>query len=126
MPEASSRLAMLKTGEADIIWNPPPDSLDSLLADDAVVMSGPLYPGTLLININTRSETNPLLQNVDVRRALSHAVDPSVLLERLLAESGIPAHGPVPESMAGDCAEAGHYGLRPRPRTADARRCRRQ
>lgn len=109
IPDASSRQAMLQTGEADIVWNPPAASLPSLTEDESVRLEPVEYPGTLLININTQSDHQPLLQDPEVRKALSHAVNPDVLIDQLLSGAGIPAHGPVPSSMFGDCDEAGHY-----------------
>lgn len=112
VPDASTRLAMFQSGEADVIMDPPAPSLPDLVSDPSVQLQHLRFPGYLVVDLNTQSETSPLLQQREVRQALNYAIDRDLLVERLLSGSGIVADGPIPSTMFGDC-DAGDYKYDP-------------
>ncbi len=80
VPEVSSRIAGLTTGEYGIITEIPPDQLKSIdKIEDASSIGGPI-PNIRTVQFD---ETNDLLSNVDLRRALIMAVDRQLLVDSL-------------------------------------------
>lgn len=79
--EDSARLAALKTGEADIIVNVPPDLIPELKNDPKVALAPVRSVRTMFVGMNVFT---PPLDNVKVRQALNYAVDKQTLIKDLL------------------------------------------
>lgn len=98
IPKASDRMAMLARGELDIVENLAPGDLRMLAAKPGIeIIDQPSLLVTYLY-LNTRRKP---LDDVRVRRALSHAVDYGRIVERTLGGAAIPMLGAVPAGMWG-------------------------
>jgi peptide/nickel transport system substrate-binding protein len=101
VPEDAVRLAMLQTGEADIVTEMPPPLVDRLGAIKGVKTlshpSGEIY--WLVFNIKDGAKDSPLL-NVKVRRALNHAVDRQGIITNVLKNQAVLIPGVLAPSVA--------------------------
>lgn len=112
VPEEGSRLALLRSGEADIISQPPVSELPALIKDPEVAVT--FTPTSYMIQmvINTASESEPRLQDPAVRRALSHAIDRQMIIDRILFGAGQMPQSPLAASVFGACP-AGDFSFDP-------------
>ncbi len=78
VPEVSSRIAGLKTGEYDIITEIPPDQLESIDKTEGCSIDGGQIPCIRSVNFD---ETNDVLKNPDLRRAMIMAVDRQLIVD---------------------------------------------
>ncbi|MDR3529684.1 MAG: ABC transporter substrate-binding protein [Rhodopila sp.] len=92
MPEATTRVAALRSGQVDWIEVPPPDSIPSLKAAGLEVSLWP-YPHTYPYALNC-TDSSPF-QDARVRQAINYAVDREGLC-KLLNNSARPAVGLYP------------------------------
>lgn len=89
VPEVSSRLTSLKTGETDIATNIAPDQLALIEADADLKAEGMLTP---LFHVMILNQNHPRLTDARIRQALSLAIDRDALNEALwLGKSQVPA-----------------------------------
>ncbi|MEV7005001.1 ABC transporter substrate-binding protein [Streptosporangium sp. NPDC051022] len=112
VPEASSREALIKAGNVDVVVAPPPSDLASLKADrNLQVLTG---EGTNLIygGINMVGANQKALKDVRVRQALNLAIDRQGIIDNVLFGLGDPARSPAPPALANAC-ETGDYGYDP-------------
>ncbi|MBM3450932.1 MAG: hypothetical protein FJX78_08150 [Armatimonadetes bacterium] len=96
-PEASTRVAMLLTGEADIIANIPPEQIPRIEAGRMRVIRQPSLR-KLFVEFNMKQRP---LDDVRVRRALNHAIDKEELINLVLGGNAIREIGPVPDGWLG-------------------------
>lgn len=101
IPDAGSRAAALEAGEADYApFDPVPLSDIQRLRSNpnlAVSLDGYAWQSAyVFLEFNLR---NPILQNIDVRRAIAHAIDRKALVDIVWYGLGKPATGPVPSSL---------------------------
>jgi peptide/nickel transport system substrate-binding protein len=89
MPEPATRVAALQTGEVDMIFVPPPDTIEILLKAGFVVNQGPV-PHNWYISLNMRDQK---MKDPRVRRALNLAIDRDRLAKELLKGTAKVAHG---------------------------------
>lgn len=88
VPEATTRLAELQTGNADIVTNVPPFLVAQVKGSpNASVQSTP-SGRVIFLYINCLAE-GPL-KNKKVRQALNYAVDRKAIIDNILKGSGIP------------------------------------
>ena len=95
IPEAGTRVAALKSGEVDVIENPPPDQVQAMRdADDLYPVIEPkARPVFFGFNLT-------VVTDVRVRRAIAHAIDKAVLVEAILEGIGEPAtQGLIPPNV---------------------------
>lgn len=92
VPEAGTRMAMLRSGEADIITKPVLEELGSLEKDPNLKVL--MKPGYNLIMYEMLTDKKPL-DDVRVRRAINHAVDRQAIAEKLLNGLVTPANSTV-------------------------------
>lgn len=101
VPEDAVRLAMVQTGEADVVAEMPPPLVDRLGALRGVKTlshpSGEIY--WLVFNIKDGAKDSPLL-NQKVRRALNHAVDKQAIISSVLKNQAVPIAGVLAPSVA--------------------------
>src|SRR5690625_3517918 len=78
VPENGSRVAMLKTGEADFIYPVPQQNVEELKGDDSIVVNE--TPSTIAryVSINTTKEP---LNDERVRKAMNYAVDKDAYIQ---------------------------------------------
>lgn len=114
VPELSSRLTALRTGEAQLATNIPPDQLAIIEADPKLEIVSTLIPlfHVIIFNVN-----HPKMKDPRLRKALSLAIDRDLLNQTLwlgkaqvpsthtLAEFG-PLYMPELQTFRHDAAEA--------------------
>lgn len=99
IPEASSRVAELITGGADIITNLAPEAVPTVNASGQAVASTVPSIRNIFIVLNVFGE-GPL-NDPRVRLALNHAVDTETIIRTILGGDGIPSGCPLNPYMFG-------------------------
>jgi len=112
LPEESSRVVALRSGEVDVIDSISPDSVEQLRGLPGVSIE--TRPGTRLTHLfyNFRKPKNHPLANPKVREALSYAIDGTSLIKDILQGSVVQASGVVPPDVAG-AAKVGSFTYDP-------------
>lgn len=105
VPEAATRMALLRSGEADIVIDPPGTEVEALEADDnySVVMVD--LPQMFGVFLNQEDADVPELKDVRVRQALSYAIDRESLVENLVYGAADVYSGPLPSFDFGYCEQ---------------------
>ena len=80
-PEASTRVAMLETGDADIIANVPPELTERVDGADGSVIAEVPSLRMIFVEFNP---FEPPFDDVRVRQAFNHAVDKEALIDLVL------------------------------------------
>lgn len=97
IPENSTRLTALRTGEVDVTWSIPPDQIDELDEPGLEVVSTPSF-----INyFNWFNSSREPFTDVRVRRAMWMAIDVAQVVEDLFGETAELATAPIPASVFG-------------------------
>jgi peptide/nickel transport system substrate-binding protein len=97
MPEPTTRLAALRSGQVDWIEVPPPDAIPSLRAAGFQISLWP-YPHTWPYTLNAESDHSPF-RDKRVRQAINYAVDRDAIV-KLLNGTAKPAAGLYPPESA--------------------------
>ena len=105
IPDPSTRVAALRSGQVDWVEYPPPDSLASLSGAGFQIYKAP-YPHVWAWHANNTA-TSPL-QDKRIRLALNYGVDRDGMVE-LLAGTAIPARGPWPDTSKYFGTPAEHF-----------------
>ncbi|HEY4026769.1 MAG TPA: ABC transporter substrate-binding protein [Candidatus Dormibacteraeota bacterium] len=112
VPEAASREALLKSGGADVVAQPPTTDIPALQADSSVrVIIGP-SDRTIQMVINTQDQDQPLLQKPEVRQALNYAIDKNAIIKTVMFNTAVPLDSPMAKSLFGYCS-TGSYNYDP-------------
>lgn len=90
MPEASTRMAALQTGDVDIISEPNLDQLKTL-TDRGMKVLGIAKAQVSVVDLDTTSDTP--LKDKRVRQALNYAIDKEAIVKNLFAGQGRVADG---------------------------------
>ncbi len=92
IPEESSRVAALKTGEVDVIQKVASYMIPTLATDPNVQVKScaSTRPMWLELNVN-----KPPFDDVNVRRALNYAIDKKLLVDKLTGGLGMVLTGPL-------------------------------
>ncbi len=109
VPEAASREALVRSGQADVIILPPASDIPALQNDASLKVLLAPSDRTIFISINTVSKDQPLLQNPKVRQALNYAVDKQSIIKSVLFNAADPLDAPMAKSLLGYC-KVGDYG----------------
>ncbi len=111
VPEAASREALVRAGQADVILLPPASDIPALQKDSSVKVI--LAPGdrTIFLAFNTQTG-NALLQKPEVRQALNYAVDKDAIIKSILFNAASPMDAPMASSLFGYC-KTGSYPYDP-------------
>lgn len=113
VPEESSRVVSMRSGEVDVIDTISPDSADQLagVRDVTIERTDGLRISQLFYNF--RKPADHPLANVRVRQALSMGIDGRALVDDVLVGSVTAATGVVPQGLSG--GSGGHeYSFDPR------------
>jgi peptide/nickel transport system substrate-binding protein len=95
IPDASVKLTGLQTGELDWIDDVPPQQVAALEGSDELVLSRVAGNDYWYLALNHEREP---YDDVDVRRAIAFALDPSVIAEAALFEAATPNETAIPET----------------------------
>jgi peptide/nickel transport system substrate-binding protein len=98
IPDPAARVAALRTGEADIITDFPPDLASSLQGNPQIQVE--TTKGTRSINIMLDTGAGPL-RDKRVRQALNYAVDKDTIVKKLLGGFGTVEATLVPATYLG-------------------------
>ncbi len=103
VPEGSTRLAMLETGEADVVVDVPGFEVPRLKTSKDVALIQ--RPNTRLMHIGI-NVTKPPFTDIRVRHALNFAVDREAIVEGVLGGLGVPAKSVLSPSVFGYAPQA--------------------
>jgi len=112
LPEESSRIVALRSGEIDVIDTVSPDAIEQLKGLPGVHVE--TRPGTRLTHLfyNFRKPSSHPLSNAKVREALSYAINGQSLINDILQNSVVQTTGVVPPGLAG-AANVGAFSYDP-------------
>lgn len=112
VPEAASREALVRAGQADVILLPPVSDLPSMQGDHSLNVI--LAPGdrTIFLAFNTQDPSQPLIQKPEVRQALNYAVNKDQIIKSILFGAASPMDAPMASSLFGYC-KVGSYAYDP-------------
>jgi peptide/nickel transport system substrate-binding protein len=86
IPEASTRMAALKTGQADAVNKVPIQEIEALKADDSYRVATIRSNRVAFVGMDT---FHPPFDNVKLRQAVNHAVDVDAILKNVLGGYGV-------------------------------------
>lgn len=110
IPESSSRLTALVTGEIDITYDIPPDQLGTLgRADEITVETVPSFTYYFIWFNNSLGP----FTDVRVRQAMWHALDLEAIVGDLFQGVGQVASSPIPQPVFGSGDELQQYEYNP-------------
>jgi ABC-type transport system substrate-binding protein len=98
VPEASTREAMLRTGQIDVCYKPLPSDVAALKADPNITLEMPLDTRTIFMGLNCQKGVTT---NKKVRQAFNYAVDKKAIVEKILFNTAEPMEGPVSPKVFG-------------------------
>ncbi len=100
VPDAQTRIAMIRTGEADIALNVPPHQAKQVGADPNIdIVVNPSFQN-YFININMLPEDSPF-RDARVRQALNYAVDKKTLIDRVMFGYATQSTAPCNRNVIG-------------------------
>jgi peptide/nickel transport system substrate-binding protein len=112
MPDETSRVVALRSGEIDVIDSITPDSADQLAGLKGVAIDR--VDGVRLNQLffNFRKPPNHPLADAKVRRALTYAIDGGALIDHVMQGSATASRGVIPLTLDG-AIETGEYTYDP-------------
>jgi len=113
VPDAATREALVRSGQAQVTVLPPISDLPSLRQDPTVKVL--LAPGdrTVFFAINTADSQQPLLRNPQVRVALNYAINRDAIVKSTLFGAADPAASVMAPSLFGYCQLPNPYPYDP-------------
>ncbi|MBS3965689.1 MAG: glutathione ABC transporter substrate-binding protein [Truepera sp.] len=109
VPEATTRMALVETGEAHVAVRVPPADVARLDAHPEITVDNTSGVRTIYIYFNHTKEP---FTDVRVRRAINHAVDKELITEFLLGGAARPSDAPVAPGIFG-YTPVGFYEFNP-------------
>ena len=106
--EASARRLQLEKGDLDIAEHIPLDQLEALKGRPGIQIED--HPSFLVTYLYMNNQKPPL-DDVRVRRAISHAIDYQGIIDGILSGKGVQMRGPVPKGMWSHDSSAFQYDL---------------
>jgi peptide/nickel transport system substrate-binding protein len=92
MPENAARVAAIKAGSVDLVWNLPLESVDELKGNTGLTVDS--VPTSTWDGIVMNNKTKPF-DDVRVRRAVLLALDKAQLAQFAVFGQGAPTHSPI-------------------------------
>ncbi len=109
VPEAGSRVLLLEANEADLANDVPPEDADRLESSDGLQLITQTGLRTFWMEFNLNRE---MFQDVNVRRALNHAVNKQSIVDNLFLGRATVLDSPASSAIQGHRA-AGEYPYDP-------------
>lgn len=109
IPEASSREAGLRSGQLQLIMNPPISDLKALSASPGLATVNPPSDRSIFLAFNTQK---PPFDNPKVRQAFNYAVNKDAIIKNVLFDAATLMDSPLPASLDGYC-KVGDYSYDP-------------
>ncbi|WP_137122496.1 ABC transporter substrate-binding protein [Segeticoccus rhizosphaerae] len=109
IPEGNSREAALRSGEVQMIMNPPVTDLAALDKDPSINVLKAPSDRSIFIAFNN---SKPPFDNAEVRRALNYAVDKKSIIKNVLFDTVDLMDSPLASSLSGYC-KVGAYAYDP-------------
>ncbi|HZT15634.1 MAG TPA: ABC transporter substrate-binding protein [Gaiellaceae bacterium] len=106
IPDASSRLALLKSGAVDMAYNLPLKDVKKLESDKDVQIVD--NPSRYVVFLGMNSKDKPF-DNVKVRQAISYAVPYKTIIQQVLLGYGRQLTSPIPEGTPTHTGKFFHY-----------------
>lgn len=98
IPEATTREAMLRTGEIDICYKPLPSNVAALKKQPNIKVDMPLDTRTIFMGLNCLKGATT---DKKVRQAFNYAIDKKAIVDRILFNTAQPMDGPVSPKVFG-------------------------
>jgi len=98
VPEGSSRIIMLETGEVHAIMAVPPTDIERLQVDPHIDVVHQTSVRVIYIGYNMDLE---LFEDVRVRQALNHAINKEAIIEAIFRGVGQPSSAPIVPAIFG-------------------------
>jgi ABC-type transport system substrate-binding protein len=108
MPDETSRVVALRSGEIDVIDSITPDSADQIAGLSGVAIDRADGVRLNQLFYNFRKPPNSPMADARVRRALTYAIDGTSLIDNVLQGSATAPKGVIPLSLDG-AIETGEY-----------------
>jgi peptide/nickel transport system substrate-binding protein len=112
VPDAATREALVRSGEAQVIIDPPVSDLPAIQSDSSLKVLLAPDDRTIFIAVNTVDKQQPLLQKPEVREALNYAVNKDAIVKSTLFGAADPMTAPMAPSLFGYC-RIGEYAYDP-------------
>jgi len=113
VPDAATREALVRSGQAQVILLPPISDLPSLEKDPTVKVDMASGDRAVFFAMDTIDKQQPLLQNVQVRQALNYAINRDAIVKSTLFGAADVATSPVAPSIFGYCQVPNPYKYDP-------------
>ncbi len=97
IPEVSTRVVVLQTGEVDVVFNLPSSDLESLEQTEGVTIH--TEPSLSVVMMEPRVSVPPL-DDARVRRALNMAIDKDAILSNVMGGNALPLTTPGVPGLA--------------------------
>src|SRR5215472_13998871 len=113
VPDAATREALVRSGQAQVTVLPPISDLPSMRQDSTVKVL--LAPGdrTVYVAINTQDSGQLLMRNPEVRQALNYAINRDAIVKSTLFGAAEPAVSVMAPSLFGYCQVPNPYPYDP-------------
>ena len=98
VPEESTRVVMLETGEAHAIMNVPPRDVSRLTENPDITVKNVPSLRTLYVGLHAQKEP---FDDVRVRKAVNYAVDTESIVEFIIDGAGRPSDAPISPDIFG-------------------------
>jgi peptide/nickel transport system substrate-binding protein len=113
VPDAATREALVRSGQAQMVVLPPASDLPAIQNDPTVKVLLAAGDRSVYIAINTVDKEQPLLQNVQVRQALNYAINRDAILKSTLFGAAQPMTSTMAPSLFGYCQVPNQYRYDP-------------
>jgi peptide/nickel transport system substrate-binding protein len=101
--EGTTRVTGLKTGEISMMTQVPPDQLDAVMNFDNINFQEVV--GYTINRVDLRNDKPPF-DDVNIRKAVSYAIDLKAIMENIVGATGVQARNTaVPPNMPGSASE---------------------
>jgi peptide/nickel transport system substrate-binding protein len=104
VPDPVTREIMLRSGQIDICYKPPPPDVATLKTDAKIKVDMPLDTRAIFMSLRC---DQPVLKDKRVRQAFNYAVDKKGIVKRILFDDAQPMDGPMSPIQFG-YAKMGH------------------